>query len=443
MRRFLCWFTIGGLATYGLFHLVDKAVQAIRAMPAARRPAAPDLAPLTASQQPLVSALTRVLDEDGVPQAERWASAIVRASPTDDLGYLALVTAQIRRESRFLAPDLEWLYQQLVPDLVHDLGVTDPLRTIGPMQVQRWRLQDYFEQAQGRRLDTHTVKDMAVDIEAGVAACTAVLDRIVVDYFPDRRLRGWVHTPGPLGVMPQPPTLARDWCGLLAPERPYEALRQKLLSDLTAEPLALDGVPGERTRQLLAARPELAGEAALRAAWRARYGSDAPPRITPRISHEPRLAFVLADFHSGVGACRVAALQALLIDLFGVELACDGKWGPRTRAEVARLFGLMVPHEERRLEFVELLTTGHKTPWLRDQALAMARILFRQRHGIEAPDALVPDLWFDSLPQTLKGLGRISVEGYVAGSTAFYEDYLRRLSTYAGREVPAAAPRGD
>ena len=70
-----------------------------------------------------------------------------------------------------------------------------------------------------------------------------------------------------------------------------------------------------------------------------------------------------------------------------------------------------MPLEERRLEFVELLTTGQKTPWLRDQAL--------------------------------KGLGRISVEGYVAGSTAFYEDYLRRLSTYAGREVPAAAPRGD
>nr|MCU0864465.1 hypothetical protein [Planctomycetota bacterium] len=319
----------------------------------------------------------------------------------------------------------------------------DPLRTIGPMQVQRWRLQDHFEQAQGRELDPHTVKDMAIDIEAGVAACTAVLDRIVVDYVPDRRLRGWVHTHGPLGVMPQPPTLARDWCGLLAPERPYEALRQKLLSDLTAEPLALDGVTGERTRQLLAARPELASEAALRAAWRARHGSDAPPRIAPRISHDPRLAFVLADFHSGVGACRVAALQALLIDLFGAELACDGKWGPRTRAEVARLFGLMVPHEERRLEFVELLTTGHKTPWLRDQALAMARTLFRQRHGIEAPDALVPDLWFDSLSQALKGLGRISVEGYVAGSTAFYEDYLRRLSIYAGREVPAAAPRGD
>jgi hypothetical protein len=50
------------------------------------------------------------------------------------------------------------------------LGVTDPLRTIGPMQVQRWRLQDHFEQAQGRRLDAHTVKGRAVDIEAGVAA---------------------------------------------------------------------------------------------------------------------------------------------------------------------------------------------------------------------------------------------------------------------------------
>ena len=443
MRRLLWRCTIGGLATYGLFHLVDKAVLGVRAMPAARRPAATDLAPLTASQQPLVSALTRVLDEDGVPQAERWASAIVRSSPTEDLGYLALVTAQIRRESRFLAPDLEWLYQQLVPDLVHELGIGDPLRTIGPMQVQRWRLQDYFEQAQGRKLDPHTVKDMAVDIEAGVAACTAVLDRIVADYLPDRRLRGWVHTHGPAGLAPQAPTLASDWRGALAPERPYEALRQKLLSDLTAEPLALDGVTGERTRLLLLARPELTSEAQLRAAWRARYGGDAPARITPTITHEPRLAFVLADFHSGVGASRVAALQALLVDLFGAELACDGKWGPRTRAEVARLFGLAVPDEERRLEYVELLTTGHKTPWLREQALTMARTIYRQRFGHEAPDALVPDLWFDGISQTLKGLGRISVEGYVAGSAAFFEDYLRRLSTYAGREVPAASRRGD
>ena len=66
-----------------------------------------------------------------------------------------------------------------------------------------------------------------------------------------------------------------------------------------------------------------------------------------------------------------------------------------------------------------------------------------ERRGVEAPVALVPDLWFDGISQTLKGLGRISVEGYVAGSAAFFEDYLRRLSTYAGREVPAASRRGD
>ena len=34
------------------------------------------------------------------------------------------------------------------------------------------------------------------------------------------------------------------------------------------------------------------------------------------------------------------------------------------------------------------------------------------------------------------------VEGYVAGSAAFFEDYLRRLTTYAGGVVPAPVP-GD
>ena len=52
-------------------------------------------------------------------------------------------------------------------------------------------------------------------------------------------------------------------------------------------------------------------------------------------------------------------------------------------------------------------------------------------------------MWFDGASQQVKGLGRISVEGYVAGSVAFYEDYLRRLAVCTGRDVPAAAARGD
>lgn len=435
-------FSIYGLAAYGLLHLASTALFAVRALPRAIPVRSAAAASLSRSQQPLVSALTRVLTEDGVADAERWATAIVRASPSEDLGYLALVTAQIRRESHFLAPDLEWLYQRLVPDLVHELGVADPLRTIGPMQVQRWRLQDHFEQALGRRLDAHTVKELAVDIEQGVAACVAVLDRLVTAHVPDRRLRGWIDSVGPAGCAADQPVLARDWLGVLPPERTAEALRQKLLGDLTAEPLALDGVRGARTEQLLAARPDLAG-AGLRSAWQQRFGVDAPLRLAPRIAHDASVAFVLADFHAGTGACRTAALQALLVDLFGVELVADGKWGPRTRAAAVPLIAAVFPDDEDlRTGLFELLLSGHKNVWLRDQLLRHARRLFRERRGVEAPQALVPDLWFDSASQAVKGLGRISVEGYVAGSVAFYEDYLRRLALCTGREVPSATQPG-
>jgi hypothetical protein len=150
---------------------------------------------------------------------------------------------------------------------------------------------------------------------------------------------------------------------------------------------------------------------------------------------------VLADFHAGPGASRVAALQAILNDLLDSRLACDGKWGPRTRAEVARLLGITVADEARRVELCELLTHGHKTPWLREQALALARKAWREQRGAEAPDALVPDLWCDGTAQRVKGLGRIAVEGYVSGSVAFFEDYLRRLACYSGQIVAAPVAR--
>ena len=441
--RRLGLFSVYGLAAYGLLHLASAALFAVRALPKPAPARPPAAAQLTRSQQPLVSALVRVLTEDGVADAERWATAIVRASPTDDLGYLALVTAQIRRESHFLAPDLEWLYQRLVPDLVHELGVADPLRTIGPMQVQRWRLQDHFEQALGRPIDAHTAKELAVDVEQGVAACVAVLDRLVTAHAPDRRLRGWIDSVGPAGLATGEPVLARDWLGVLPPERTAEALRQKLLGDLTAEPLALDGVRGARTTDLLAARPDLAGPG-LRRAWRQRFGVEPPRHLPPRIAHDVPVALVLADFHAGAGACRTAALQALLVDLFGVDLVADGKWGKHTRAAAVPLIAAVFPDDERaRTDLFELLASGHKNVWLRDQLLRHARRLFRERRAVEAPTALVPDLWFDSASQVVKGLGRISVEGYVAGSVAFYEDYLRRLALCTGRDLPVATRPGD
>lgn len=442
MQRIGRW-AVALLAVYGAAHLASTAWFAVRVRPGVAHTIPKASLALLARQQPLVSALSRILDEDGVPEPERWATAIVRAAPTEDLGYLALVTAQIRRESHFLAPDLEWLYQGLVPDLVHELGVSDPIRTLGPMQVQSWRLADFFANARGERLDAHTVKDLAADVETGVAACVAVLDRIVVEYFPDRRLRGWVHSAGAPGLLPDTVVLARDFGGAVSTERRTEALRQKLLSDLTAEPLALDGLPGERTRALSARHPELVSLTALHTRWRAQFGRSAPEGIAPRITHEPRLAFVLADFHSGPGASRTAALQALLNGLYGTRLGCDGKWGPQTRAEVWRLLAVGQPDEARRSESLELLASGHKMPWLRDQLLAIARSQWRALRGEDAPDALVPDLWFLGIAQQLKGLGRISVEGYVAGSAAFYEDYLRRLCVYTGAELPGTAPRGQ
>ncbi|MCK5942859.1 MAG: hypothetical protein KAI24_12860 [Planctomycetes bacterium] len=425
------------LAAYGAAHLASVATDAGRAWP--QTPARPKVrAPLTARQQPLVSALSRVLQEDGVRDPARWASAIVRSSPTTDLGYLALVTAQIRRESRFLAPDLEWLYQRVVPELVHDLGVDDPIRTIGPMQVQRWRLHDHFEQALGARLDRRNVAALSLDVETGVAACVAVLDEIVVAYVPDRRLTGHVHSPGPTGLLVDAAGRAVDF---VAPDPALrtEALRQKLLSDLTGEALALDGVAGARTTELLARFPEFAELPALRAAWQQRYRVAPPNGIAPRITHDPRLAFVLADFHSGAGSSRLAALQALTNALFGTALAPDGKWGPLTKAEMPRLIGAAVDDAGQRADFVRLLENGHKRGWLRAQLLQMARSLYAERFGRAAPDALVPELWFDNATTRLKGLGRISVAGYVAGSAAFYEDYLRRLCAYAGVEPPGLA----
>lgn len=442
MRRRLVRWSVALFAVYGAAHLASTAWFAVCARQRNPRAPAPAQAALLPHQQPLVSAIVRLLDEDGVQEPERWATAIVRASPSADLGYLALVLAQIRRESHFLAPDLEWLYQSLVPDLVHELGVDDPIRTIGPMQVQRWRLQDYFANARGERLSPHSVKELAADIETGVAACVAVLDRIVVEYAPDRRLGGWVHSIGAPGLREPMPVLARDFAGAVSTERRAEALRQKLLSDLTGEPLALDGVPGERTQALLLRHPELAANVELHARWRARFGGRLPEGLGPRICHDPRLAFVLADFHSGPGSCRTAALQALLNGLFGTGLAADGKWGPLTRAASSRLLEVAEPDADRRSEFQALLASGHKMPWVRDQLLAMAQRRWRAERGTEPPDALVPDLWFGGLAQDLKGLGRISVEGYVAGSAAFYEDYLRRLCLYTGVATPAVPRAG-
>ena len=91
-RRRLARIAVLGLACYGTVPLIGVASEARASWPhTVARTRTP---PLSAAQQPIVSALARLLDEDGVQQAARWASAIVRSSPTTDLGYFALITAR-------------------------------------------------------------------------------------------------------------------------------------------------------------------------------------------------------------------------------------------------------------------------------------------------------------------------------------------------------------
>ena len=124
----------------------------------------------------------------------------------------------------------------------------------------------------------------------------------------------------------------------------------------------------------------------------------------------------------------------MLNDLLDWDLAVDGKMGPRTRATMQDFFAVFELDPGRRAEFLELLRSGTKPIWVREQTLGRARDLWRVRHGEEPPDALVPDLWHDGFAQQVKGLGRISVEGYVSGSTAFFEEFLLRLLAYVGED---------
>lgn len=394
-------------------------------------------AALSSSQQRTVSALTRLLYEDGLAEPERWASAIVRSSPTDDLGYIALVTAQIRRESHFLAPDLEWIYKAVIPELAHELGLPDPIWTIGPMQVQRRTLEATFERSLGRPLEPGELDQRAYDLESGVAACVAILDRIVVEYIPDRALRGWVHNVGAESLFTDVVTLASDWNEELPEGRYRLALEQKMLSDLMGVPLALDGVDGPSTREVQSLFGAIS-QADLRGEWERRFGGSAPTSIRPHLTHEPRVAFIIADFNAGPGACRVAALQSVLNDLLGTEMVRDGLNGPDTRAAVRLMFERSELDESRRDDFLALIDKGHKRRWVMQQALQIAHRSYRAKNETDAPKALVPDRSYDSTSQRVKGIDRTSVEVYTADSAAFFESYLRRLLLYTGTRAVKA-----
>ncbi len=457
---------IFSLAGFGAIHLGSSAFYALRSRPSLDKVA--PKAELAPSEQILVSALTRVLLEDSVPSAERWAEAILRASPTNDVAYLAAVTAQIRRESHFLEEDIEWLFDRLVPDLLHEWGIPDPVNTVGPMQVQRWRLRGLFERTLGRPIDRHEVKQLAGSIEFGVAACVAALDPIILEHYPDRSIRGWVDFPAAVAMdVPGSDNLASNRFRTDLEIRCAFVAIQKMLSDLNSAPLALDGIVGSHTlesAQLFA--QTLAGakrsrftsalqlwhqveEAqvlrsdvtfqVLQAAWSERFLVEAPNRLLPRISHDPRLAFVFADFNTGRGASRIAALQVLLGHALDTPVATDGRVGPETRQAMKEFFERFVDVGSQREEFLQLLRDGHKPRWVRNQALRLAQEVYGSATGKLPPQALVPDLWHDGVRQRLKGSQRVSIEGYVAGSVAFFEEYYLRLSTYTGRSLPRSA----
>jgi hypothetical protein len=205
---------------------------------------------------------------------------------------------------------------------------------------------------------------------------------------------------------------------------------------------ALDGIPEITTAEQL--RKDLVFRTIAKA-WQRRFELLPPDRIFPRISYDPRLSFVFADFNSGKGSCRLAATQALMAIVLATEVEADGKMGPQTRAAMADLFDKFVIDESRKKEFQELLRTKNKPVWVSTQARSLAQKVYRANTGMVPPNHLVPNLWHGRLRQQMKGGSRlVSVEGYVSGSVSFFEDYYLRLATYTGRQVerpPSAAPR--
>lgn len=442
LRRSLALLAIA----FGLLHALSFTWYALRSTLRPPLPVAPHL-PLRADQQRMAHALGELLREDGVAEARRWAEAIVAFAPAADAGTIALVTAQIRRESHFLERDLEWLFRRAVPDLLHDLGVPDPIRTIGPMQIAHGLLRELIRATDGVELEDHELKVEAYTLETGVRYCALYLAGLMRQYLADGPPGGFIDHLGE-----PPPTTADPIDGPT-----HLAAVQKMLSDLTGTPLVLDGQPGPRTlalaqqfamtwdpagalgptleddlRRIATADPgdpsATALGAALTGAWRSRFGHRPPTSWPITYTHDPRLAFVFSDFNAGRGAARVAALQATLAALDGAPLAADGKPGPRTRSAmqcfVARLADLPA---RQRADLIDLIATGRKPRFVLARVTSLARRAFQDRFG-NAPAALrVPDLHHSGLAQSLKGIGRISVADYVAGSAFFFEQYYLRL----------------
>ena len=410
----------------------------------------------------LAAVISDILHEDGIVEAKIWSLAIARHVPTDEPGYVALVMAQIRRESRFNAPDLEWLYDHLVPDLLHDKDIVkNRVNTVGPMQINRNQLLALMHKRNENK--TVTIAEgpaftkLVSDIDLGVKYAVIYLDEIVLDYIPNRKLYGWYDYIGHQGMflkneVNQPPTSDRELFHLYETVAAY----QKMLSDLSHKPLALDGMLGNRTlqsarsfamrlpsedrkRMLEALSDEYSGiedvETMLKddsfrlvcKYWQQVYGRTPSFAIYPRISHDPRLIFILADFNIGKSSCRIAVMQQMLNVLYKKELQVDGKYKSMTLASIRDYILKSSIAEDRRNDFLSLIDQKRKLGWVRSEVTAMLSYEWQELTGEKAPNALCPQLYTKYINQQKKAIERISTREYVSGSVWFFENYYVRL----------------
>ncbi|MFT7617116.1 MAG: hypothetical protein ACI97A_000750 [Planctomycetota bacterium] len=404
---------------------------------------------------PLVASIAEVLSEDKIPEAELWAAAIGRHIPTDDVGYASLVMAQIRRESHFNAPDLEWLYDHVVPDLLHDSGlVRNQVNTVGPMQINRNQLLRLMRK-NGEDIDYPegpAFSKLVTEIDTGVRYAVQYLDKIVLDYIPARQIGGWSDFVGHRGYglegevnQPIPSDMAefRD--------RERIASYQKMVSDLAGSPLVLDGVIGDNTyrvsKQLALNWPKMKRQEMLAALafgddqrrmsdtcfdlvaqrWQSVFGSEVRRVLYPRISHDPRLVFILADFNAGVGSCRIAALQQMLNVLHQANLDVDGKYGPNTLAAIRSYVTDAQIAATQKRGFLRLIESQSKLNWVRAAVTKRLQQEWQDRFGMQPPLELCPEIWTEHFNQQKRRIQRLSTWDYVSASTRFFENYHLRL----------------
>ena len=407
---------------------------------------------LTKYQLDAYEAISNILQEDRIPKAEQWAKAIIQHSPTSDIGYLALIMAQIRRESRFNAPDLEWLFDRVVPESTHEMGLEDPISTIGPMQIKKSHLEIITEQP-----DQTKLKNEASEIDRGVQIAVVFLDEIVNHYYPSRQIKGWASLQGQKGY-----TVTDQANQIISlPDNEFDDLQykasfQKMLSDLTQTPQVLDGVAGPKTLKacrkfstILAPDEQrtfieslqyelitLNGNSnfidsytfkTVKREWETIFGTSRD-KLFPRLSNDPKLVFVFADFNVRKYSCRLAALQHMLAKLLELELTTDGIYGPETKSVLTKSLEILDLKENEYDDFIKLIENpGSKRLWL---ILRMHHLIgnkWIEKYKYDPPFALLPEVYTHRVSQKIKGIPRMSVKDYVIGSTAFYEDYYARL----------------